>query len=78
MKKEVKIITYCSCMSIGSVLQAFALSKTLKDSGYENEVWLEEWNRDMHRDPPRSCRELLKWAYKMPRTKKGKALFRDT
>ena len=50
MKKRVRIITYCTCSSIGSILQSFALSKTLKESGYENTVWLEEWNRVLHRE----------------------------
>lgn len=45
MKKNVRVITYCTWKSIGSILQAYALSSTLNSLGYDNELWLEEKNR---------------------------------
>lgn len=40
--KSVKIVTYCTCSSIGSVLQAFALKKALLYEGYESKIILKK------------------------------------
>lgn len=45
MRKKIKIITYCTWKSIGSILQAYALSSVLNSIGFENELWIEEKNR---------------------------------
>lgn len=74
MKTKVKIITYCHWKSIGSILQSYAISKTLKDCGYENEVWLEEWNRTLW-SFPRTLKELLKRLCRMLWSRKIKIAY---
>ena len=39
--KSMKIVTYCTSSSIGSVLQAFALKRALLDMGCESKILLE-------------------------------------
>lgn len=73
MKKRIRIITYCTWSSIGSMLQSFALSKTLKKTGIDNTVWLEEWNRVLFRAPLKTLKDWIKWLYKLPHNKKTKA-----
>lgn len=66
MGKKVKIITYCTWTSIGSILQSCALVRVLKDCGYDSVVWLEDWNRRLRSNVPGSFKDLLKWIYKIP------------
>ena len=49
--KSVKIVTYCTCSSIGSVLQSFALKKALLSKGYDSQIFLE---RKKQRKMPRT------------------------
>ena len=42
MKKQVRVITYCTEKSIGSVLQSFALTSTLSHCGYASTVCIEK------------------------------------
>lgn len=71
--KKVRIITFCTWTSIGSILQSCAVAKTLKSCGYDAELWLEEHQRTLHKRRPRSLREYLKWAYKALRSRDFKA-----
>jgi hypothetical protein len=64
MKKKVNIVTYCAGGSIGSILQAYALTHTLQENGYESAVWLEDWNRNLHIRKPRSFMDHIKKVYK--------------
>jgi hypothetical protein len=64
MKKKVIVITYCACGSIGSILQAYALTKTLNECGNECTLWLEEWNRTVSQKKLRSAKDCAKWIYK--------------
>lgn len=73
MENKVRIVTYCSWKSIGSILQSYAISHTLKKLGYENTLWLEEWNRSMFRETPRTFKTLLKKVAQTPLNKKIKA-----
>ena len=68
--KKVRIITFCTWTSIGSILQSYALMSTIKKCGYESTIWLEEWNRRIRQNTPRSFRALLKWIYKKLQMKK--------
>ena len=60
--KSVKIVTYCNCSSIGSVLQSFALKKALLSNGYKSQIILE---RKKQRKinilaPKQLCRDIFK------------------
>ena len=63
-QKQVKIVTYCSWSSLGSILQSFALSRTISSFGYRNIILHEEWNRTVGKHRPKGFREFLKFAYK--------------
>lgn len=39
--KSIRIVTFCTCSSIGSILQSFALKKALLNKGYESKLLLE-------------------------------------
>lgn len=60
MKKKVRLITYCTWKSIGSILQAYALSSVLSSLGYNNELWLEEKNCSVEKYKPKSLKAFLK------------------
>ena len=62
--KSIRIVTFCTSSSIGSVLQSFALKKALLKRGYESKLLLErEKERKINVfDPKRLCRELFKIA----------------
>ena len=61
--KKVKILTYCCWTSFGSILQSFALSDTLNKLGYNNTIWLENWNRVIVKYKPKNMKDLLKQIY---------------
>lgn len=63
MEKQVRIITYCTWRSIGSILQAFALSATLRSCDYCNTVWLEAWNGEKKSRKPCGVKDFLKQSY---------------
>lgn len=67
--KKVRIITFCTWKSIGSILQSYALSKTLKSYGYENTVWLEHQNFNSRKNH-QSFKEYVKKIYRILKTKK--------
>ena len=62
--KKINVITYCAWGSIGSILQSYALTKTLNDLGHENTLWLEEWNRIVFHKKPASLKDCIRWIYK--------------
>ncbi len=64
MRKKVRILTFCTWTSIGSILQSYALAKTLKNCGYESTVWLEERNSAAHKRKPRSLKDYLRCIYR--------------
>lgn len=68
--KRINILTYCCWTSFGSILQSFALSNTLTKLGYENRIWLEEWNRVIIRHTPKNIKDLLKQVYTSPKNLK--------
>lgn len=41
MKQQVKVLTFCIGTSIGSILQAYGMTRILSECGYEGELWLE-------------------------------------
>ena len=59
--KSIKIVTYCTCSSIGSVLQAFALKKVLRDMGSESKILLEQEKKRKHNifKPTQLCRDMF-------------------
>lgn len=62
--KSIRIVTFCSSSSIGSVLQSFALKKALLNWGYESKLLLErEKERKINIFYPKNfCRELFRIA----------------
>lgn len=64
MKKHINIITYCTWTSIGSILQAYALSSTIESCGYEPALWLEEENRTLKKRKRHTLKSILKELYK--------------
>lgn len=60
--KSIKIVTYCTCSSIGSVLQSFALKKALLNIGYESKVLLEYTKKRKRSisNPKQLCRQIFK------------------
>ena len=60
--KSIKIVTYCTCSSIGSVLQSFALKKVLLDMGCESKVLLEHEKKRKRNvlKPKQLCRDIFK------------------
>lgn len=60
MKKNVKIITYCTWKSIGSILQAHALNAVLDSLGNNPELILEEKNRSHERKMPKDLKSFVK------------------
>jgi hypothetical protein len=59
-------------MSIGSILQSYAISKVLSDLGYPNTIWLEEWNRTINRVRVHNFKGFLKLIYRIHQNKKFK------
>ena len=59
--KVVKIVTYCTSTSIGSILQAFSLTKTLSNMGYKSELLLERTlkSKHVHFDFKTICRKIF-------------------
>ena len=60
--KSIKIVTYCTCSSIGSVLQSFALKKVLLCMGYESKILMGHKNsksRNVFR-PKQLCKNIFK------------------
>ena len=60
MKKSVKIVTYCTWKSIGSILQAYAMTSVLNSLGYDSELLLEEKNRSPERNKSNGLKALFK------------------
>lgn len=65
MKKNVKLITYCTWKSIGSILQAYALSSVLKSLGYDNELWLEEKSCSIEKNKPSNLKAFFKYGLEL-------------
>ena len=57
---QVKIVTHCSCSSIGSILQSYALSKTLSHCGYNNTLLLEKSNESSRKHHYQGLRGCIK------------------
>ncbi len=68
--KKIRILTYCCWTSFGSILQSYALSKTLLDLGYKNTIWLENWNREIYKPAPKNAKDILKYIYSFFNNKK--------
>ena len=68
--KKIRILTYCCWTSFGSILQSYALSKTLLNLGYNNTIWLENWNREIYKPAPKNAKDVLKYIYSFFNNKK--------
>lgn len=66
MKKQIRILTYCTCTSIGSILQSYALTKALRDCGYESSVWLEAPTQSSQNKKCFSLKNLVKYVCRIP------------
>lgn len=73
MNNRVNTLTYCTWSSIGSVLQAYALSETLKSFGYQEILWLEDWSRTYGRRKARGIKDHIKLLYERLYEKKVKS-----
>ena len=64
--KSVKIVTYCTSSSIGSVLQAFALKRVLLDMGCESKILLEYEKKSKRNNlnPKQLCKDIFKMMHK--------------
>ena len=62
--KKVRTLTYCTWTSVGSILQSYALTRTLKSCGYDTTLWLEERQRAKRKLRPRSVKDCVKWVIK--------------
>ena len=71
MAKKVRVTTFCTETSIGSILQSYALSKYLEEHSYETAVLQEKCDL-VERNPkiPSSLKDLLRRIYRIPQ--KGK------
>ena len=60
--KSVKIVTYCTCSSIGSILQSFALKTALLSKGYDSQIFLERKKQRKFNilNPKQLCRDIFK------------------
>lgn len=58
--KKVRILTYCTWTSIGSILQSYALTRTVKSCGYDATLWLEEQKITKKKPRPRSVKDCVK------------------
>ena len=57
--KEIKILTFCTYSSIGSILQALGLTKALQTVQCHGTLWLERCNPPLHTDRVRSLKSLI-------------------
>ena len=49
--KDVRIVTYCTWTSLGSIMQTVGLKKALSELGAHSSLWLHE-NNDRYREWP--------------------------
>lgn len=68
--KQIEIVTYCSWTSLGSILQSFALSKTLNGNGYPTTILLEDWNRMRETQQLKNWKDFMQYFYKKALHKK--------
>ncbi len=68
--KRVYVVTFCTYKSIGSILQSYALTKTLKELGNESTVLIQEQKKSSKKKVGFSFKRLIKNAYKIFLNKK--------
>lgn len=66
MEKKVYVLTYCTSNSIGSILQSYALTQTLKKSGYSSRIWLTEPTATIDKNKRVSLKTIAKQICKIP------------
>jgi hypothetical protein len=76
MKKHVKILTYCTGSSIGSILQSYALTRTLENMGHESAVWLEAPIPKKRKSVSQFLRNTVRQLYRKPFKKRILSAYR--
>lgn len=76
--RSVKIVTYCTWRSIGSIMQTLGLKKALVELGYESVVWLPEDHLRYTKNRIRSVRGVAKRILDLPMEAKKKAAYRKS
>ena len=70
--KKIKIVTYCTWTSIGSVLQALGMKKALEELNFKSEIWLNSRNNDFTKTRVHSVKSFVKRCYDILIYKKRK------
>ncbi|MBO5042298.1 MAG: polysaccharide pyruvyl transferase family protein [Clostridia bacterium] len=63
--KKIKIVTYCSWTSIGSVLQSLGLKKTLAVIGYQSSIWLNREDNAFAKTRVHSVKSFFKRSFEV-------------
>lgn len=74
--KRINTVTYCTWMSIGSVLQAYGLFETLKDQGYKNTIIVETWNKVFANKKTKSFKGLVRRIFELNIQSKQKLAYK--
>lgn len=63
--KKIKIVTYCTWTSIGSVLQSLGLKKALEGLDFKSEIWLNSKNNNYEKIKVHSVKSFIKRCYEI-------------
>lgn len=74
--KHIKIVTYCTWTSIGSILQTFGLKSSLAEQGYDSVVLLDKHENEFVSTKVKSIKSLLSRAFQELIRGKRKSAYR--
>ncbi len=74
--KRIKIVTYCTWTSIGSILQSFALKKALSEIGYESVILLDRKDNAFGKIKIHSLKSLIKRVFEIINNKSKKLSYK--
>lgn len=74
--KRIKIVTYCTWTSIGSILQAFALKKALSEIGYESVILLDGKDNAFGKIKIHSLKSFIKRLFEIINNKSKKLSYK--
>jgi hypothetical protein len=74
--KQLKVLTFCTWTSIGSILQSFGLKKALAENGCESTILLPADENKYHTTKVRSLKSLLSRAHQVAIHRKRRSAYR--
>ena len=74
--KQLKVLTFCTWTSIGSILQSFGLKKALAENGCESTILLPADENKFHTTKVRSLKSLLSRAHQVATYRKRRSAYR--